>query len=1001
MDKIFGVPLDSFMVVFLVMFAIGLLAMTVVALRDRVVFKMALRNLPRRPPQTVLIIVGLMLATLLFSASFSTGDTMTHSIRLQTLSGIGAVDEVVQGATRDASGRYPYFDAALAGRIRDALGAASGGDGRSGIVSGVVPFVHETAPVLGSSSGLSEPGVDVLGLAPEHAQLFGPLTDAAGKTLDPKALAPGSAYISVKAAEELDVAAGDDIQVYLGPGPTKLQVAGVFSEGAAESALVLPQSALQEIVGQPGRVNAVLVNNSGGDIDGAEHTDAVVAALKPVLANTALETAPVKQDALKQADSLGSSFSAIFLLFAQFSIAAGILLIFLIFVMLAAERKHELGMARALGAQRHHVVRLFALEGALYALIAGVVGSLLGVAVGWGMARIMSVAFGSSDLRLSFFFNWKSVVIAYTMGVVFTFVIVVISSWRVSRLNIVRAVRGLPDPKASRRGRRQLVLMIVVFVAAAFLTLSGFQGKQLGVTFMGFSLFIIALGLLARRLGAPDRAAFTGAGLLLLALWLLPGDTYGSVFDDMTAGIEMFFISGIMLVIAAVWVVIYNSDLLVAAIVVVLGRFRSLPPVLKTAVAYPMQNRFRTGMTLAMFSLIVFTLVCMAFIISAMAGIYSNTGGLSGGFDVRASTSYANPIADLDTAVTEAAKAAPKDPAVTPLRSIAAIGTVTGAFADVQQAGSANQPKRVFVEGVDRGYADNVTYDFMLTAPGYDTPRAVWQALLTEPGTAVVSASIVPSRINYSFNLGEIPFMMEGFAQQDETLPAVSLRVAKPASGTPKDLRVIGVMNSTAAYAGMVMTSGATLSEIFAPEPTIPVMQLLKLEKGADAVAVSQALEKRFLTNGMQSKDIVGEIRGNARATVMVNTLLQGFMALGLIVGIASLGVVAARAVVERRQQIGVLRAIGFQKRMVQNAFLIESSFVALVGIGMGVILGAALSPQIIRQMQEQFPGMPFTIPWKSLLVVILVAYAASLVTTYLPARQAAKVYPAEALRYE
>ena len=39
--------------------------------------------------------------------------------------------------------------------------------------------------------------------------------------------------------------------------------------------------------------------------------------------------------------------------------------------------------------------------------------------------------------------------------------------------------------------------------------------------------------------------------------------------------------------------------------------------------------------------------------------------------------------------------------------------------------------------------------------------------------------------------------------------------------------------------------------------------------------------------------------------------------------------------------------------------------------------------------------------PWQQLLVVIVVAYVASLVTTYLPARQASRVYPAEALRYE
>ena len=133
----------------------------------------------------------------------------------------------------------------------------------------------------------------------------------------------------------------------------------------------------------------------------------------------------------------------------------------------------------------------------------------------------------------------------------------------------------------------------------------------------------------------------------------------------------------------------------------------------------------------------------------------------------------------------------------------------------------------------------------------------------------------------------------------------------------------------------------------------------------------------------------------------MVNNLLQGFMALGLVVGVAALGVIAARSVVERRQEIGVLRAIGFQRGMVRNSFLLESSFIALLGIGIGLALGFALSPQIINTMAEDFDGLELVIPWATILIVTGVAYVAALLTTILPAREAAAVTPAEALRYE
>ena len=71
---------------------------------------------------------------------------------------------------------------------------------------------------------------------------------------------------------------------------------------------------------------------------------------------------------------------------------------------------------------------------------------------------------------------------------------------------------------------------------------------------------------------------------------------------------------------------------------------------------------------------------------------------------------------------------------------------------------------------------------------------------------------------------------------------------------------------------------------------------------------------------------------------------MQGYLALGLIIGIAGLGVVMVRAVRERRRQIGMLRAMGFQSRVVRQAFLVEAGFIAVQGIALGVILALVTS---------------------------------------------------------
>src|SRR5215216_1464092 len=139
------------------------------------------------------------------------------------------------------------------------------------------------------------------------------------------------------------------------------------------------------------------------------------------------------------------------------------LLIFLIFVMLAAERKHELGIARAVGMQRSNLIRTFTFEGALYALGAGAVGSVAGIGVGWIMVRFIGASISSgNDFSIAFSTSPQNILLAFCMGMVLTFAVVLISSCRVSRLNIVRAVRDIPEP--NRKGRSVWGLIVAILL---------------------------------------------------------------------------------------------------------------------------------------------------------------------------------------------------------------------------------------------------------------------------------------------------------------------------------------------------------------------------------------------------------------------------------------------------------------------------------------------------------------------------------------------------------
>ncbi|MDQ1371185.1 MAG: putative transport system permease protein, partial [Candidatus Thermoplasmatota archaeon] len=104
------------------------------------------------------------------------------------------------------------------------------------------------------------------------------------------------------------------------------------------------------------------------------------------------------------------------------------------------------------------------------------------------------------------------------------------------------------------------------------------------------------------------------------------------------------------------------------------------------------------------------------------------------------------------------------------------------------------------------------------------------------------------------------------------------------------------------------------------------------------------------------------------------------------------------RNIAERRQEIGVMRAIGFQRSMILNTFLLETSFVALLGNFMGVALGLLLSYRLFDWGGFSDISV-FVIPWGEVLLVLAIAFTVTIVSVLPPSMKAARLAPAEALR--
>ena len=173
------------------------------------------------------------------------------------------------------------------------------------------------------------------------------------------------------------------------------------------------------------------------------------------------------------------------------------------------------------------------------------------------------------------------------------------------------------------------------------------------------------------------------------------------------------------------------------------------------------------------------------------------------------------------------------------------------------------------------------------------------------------------------------------------------------------------------------------------------------LREKDDSSNYAQKLEKIFLANGMNAVSLIDQLEEERATSNAFNKLFQGFSGLGLVVGVAAIGVLSVRAVVERRQSIGVLRAIGFRSSMIRTQFLIESSFITLLGIFVGICLGILQSWLIFLEISKELEGAKFSVPVGEVGVLIVITIIASILASVIPANEASKTYPAEALRYE
>ena len=793
------------------------------------------------------------------------------------------------------------------------------------------------------------------------------------------------------------------------------------------------------------------------DKSGLKEDAGKIAALSPAL--TTLRVDDQKSDSVRLAETVATGVTTIFSIFGSFSIMVGMLLIFLVFVLLAAARSTELGMARAVGLKRRDLVQLFTYEGTIYAFLAAIVGTVVGVGLSFGLVFILQDLIDADGFVITPYYSVVSLLISFSSGLILTFITVVFSAYRASNLNIVVAIRGLkdefvkkaPDPIGQKAKDfvwnlifpvRQLVWIIrgnggrmrnfgllllfpVVWPINILTSLFSLSGKHNYLVPGIFSLLLLVSGILTeagaslsigligsaltvglftrylcskfiKNTETGNQIAGTLEGGLVLLSNSLPFDFFSRWLPDLSEPGPWFWpVGGAISTAAAVWLLMSNTRILIALLNLILSRFSGLKAVTKTAISYPMAAKFRTGLTVAMFGLIIFTLMIFSVLNGIQDVATEQPERVTGGYDIKATITPDLPITgDIRNSLN--------------MSDFEVVAGASNLRVEVKEPeGENNTYKGARLVSLENEFLDSTLWEMAHFDPNYGaTDREIWQALMKDETLVVANAIIIPS--GDPFGPPDRSYK-SSFIEPGDLKPMNSFGIEmkkRRSSLDPTQLTVIGVIERLASGTGFgggsaTFYSPRALGSKIAQEDVPLDTFYFSLKDKNEASNYSQKLEKIFLSNGMNAVSLLDRLEEERATSNAFNKLFQGFSGLGLVVGVAAIGVLSVRAVVERRQSIGVLRAIGFRSSMIRTQFLIESSFITLLGIFVGICLGILQSWLIFLEISKELEGAKFSVPIGEVGVLIGITIIASILASVIPANEASKTYPAEALRYE
>jgi putative ABC transport system permease protein len=459
--------------------------------------KVAFRGLAQRKLRALVTMLAVLLGVAFIAGSFVLTDTINRSfddIFDQAYQGTDVAISSSTAVESENGGDVPPFSARYLDRVR----AVDGVEKAAGGIFSVGRFVDKKGDPLGNSFAPQF----ISSVAPKPFETLTYTEGRPPRTAD-------EASLDQSTADREDLKPGDTLRIAGDAGVKSYRITGIqrlgdtASGGSGTAQLTLPEA--QRLTDKEGEFDGISVKAASG-VSPQRLRDRIDRVLPPRLTvETGTQAAERQSQDIK--DQL-SFFRIILLVFSGITLLVGSFLIFNIFSITVAQRIREFGLLRTLGASRGQILRGTILE----ATLLGLVGSLLGVPAGLGIAVGLNALFKSFGIDLpntGTVVETRTIIIALVIGLGVTLASALVPAVRATRVSPMAALQEAELPESRARGRVFTAVAILMTVAGMALACLGIFGvvsdsnAAAGVVGLGAVLTLFGVAMFSPRLVRP------------------------------------------------------------------------------------------------------------------------------------------------------------------------------------------------------------------------------------------------------------------------------------------------------------------------------------------------------------------------------------------------------------------------------------------------------------------------------------------------------------------